>query len=66
MGDIIKDLKIPLKNYFYNENDGILRALSKVNIFIGANDNGKIQFLRSIFKENTEISLNIMNISIKT
>ena len=50
----IKHLKIEKEEYttLNSEKEGRLENLSKVNIFIGANNSGKSRFMRSIFFNN--------------
>ena len=49
MGVIVKELKIPLKDsYTFISDDGekgnVLKNLSKINIFVGENNSGKVVF----------------------
>ena len=51
MMSIIKHLKIENEDYAFidNTNEGMIENLSKVNIFVGANNSGKSRFMRSLF-----------------
>lgn len=51
----IKHLKIEKEGYITinSELDKRLENLSKVNIFIGANNSGKSRFMRSLFYEDS-------------
>lgn len=50
--DLMNQLEIPNEYYKFNEEESgykVVKNLSKVNIFIGANNNGKSRFLRDLF-----------------
>ena len=59
---IIKHLKIEKEEYstLNSEKDGRLENLSKVNIFIGANNSGKSRFMRSLFFINNNNKLKFL------
>lgn len=54
----IKDLKIENLGYEIKSSNGFwLENLSKVNIFIGANNTGKSRFMRALFYQNNDHTL---------
>ncbi len=59
---IIKDLKIENDDYtiINSPNEGWLMNLSRVNIFVGANNTGKSRFMRSLFYVNKDYALKFL------
>jgi len=52
---LINEIKISDESYKFKENEeknSIIKNLSKVNIFVGANNEGKSRFLRSLFSDD--------------
>ena len=56
---IIKDLKIENDDYtiINSPNEDWLMNLSRINIFVGANNTGKSRFMRSLFYVDKDYSL---------
>ena len=54
---IIKHLKIEKDEYTIDKSENMLEDLSKINIFIGANNSGKSRFMRSLFFINNNSRL---------
>ena len=59
---IIKDLKIEYDDYtiINSINKDCLMDLSKVNIFVGANNTGKSRFMRSLFYADKDYELTFL------
>lgn len=59
---IIKDLKVENEKYsiINSKNENWLNKLSKVNIFVGANNTGKSRFMRSLFYVDKDYKLKFL------
>lgn len=59
---IIKDLKIENDDYtiINSPNEDWLMNLSRINIFVGANNTGKSRFMRSLFYVDKDYSLKFL------
>ena len=59
---IIKDLKMENDDYtiINSPNEDWLMNLSRINIFVGANNTGKSRFMRSLFYVDKDYSLKFL------
>lgn len=56
----IKHLKIEKQEYNFTKSENRLENLSKINIFIGANNSGKSRFMRYLFYRGNNNKLNFI------